>query len=56
MAEQAIAVPHKWIASTFGRMTEADLQAFEKLGSARRAARHRARAGDAGCGGGDKLQ
>jgi MarR family transcriptional regulator, organic hydroperoxide resistance regulator len=29
MAERAIAVQHKWIASTLGRMTEADLEAFE---------------------------
>ena len=29
MAERAIAVQHKWIASTFERMTEADLEALE---------------------------
>ncbi len=29
MAESAIAVQHKWIASTLGRMTEADLEALE---------------------------
>jgi DNA-binding MarR family transcriptional regulator len=29
MAEQAIIVQHRWIASTLGRMTEADLEAFE---------------------------
>jgi len=29
MAERAIIVQHKWIASTLGRMTEADLEALE---------------------------
>ena len=29
MAERAIAVQYKWIASTVGRMTEADLEALE---------------------------
>jgi MarR family transcriptional regulator, organic hydroperoxide resistance regulator len=29
MAEKAIAVQHKWIASTFGRMSDADLEALE---------------------------
>jgi MarR family transcriptional regulator, organic hydroperoxide resistance regulator len=29
MAERAIAVQYKWIASTFGRMAEADLEALE---------------------------
>src|SRR5208337_2421218 len=29
MAERAIVVQHKWIASTLGRMTEADLEALE---------------------------
>ena len=28
-AERAIAVQHRWIASTFGRMTDADLEALE---------------------------
>jgi len=30
MADRAIAVQHKWIASTLGRMAEGDLQALEK--------------------------
>ncbi len=30
MAERAIAVQHKWIASTLGRMAEGDLEALEK--------------------------
>jgi MarR family transcriptional regulator, organic hydroperoxide resistance regulator len=29
MAEKAIAVQHRWIASTFGRLSEADLEALE---------------------------
>ena len=29
MAEKAIAVQHKWIASTLGRLSEADLEALE---------------------------
>jgi MarR family transcriptional regulator, organic hydroperoxide resistance regulator len=29
MAEKAIAVQHRWIASTLGRLSEADLEAFE---------------------------
>ena len=29
MAERAIAVQHRWIASTLGRMAEADLEALE---------------------------
>jgi MarR family transcriptional regulator, organic hydroperoxide resistance regulator len=29
MAERAIAVQHRWIASTLGRMTDADLEALE---------------------------
>ncbi len=29
MAEKAISVQHKWIASTLGRMTESDLEALE---------------------------
>ena len=30
MAEKAIAVQHRWIASTLGRLSEADLEAFER--------------------------
>jgi hypothetical protein len=29
MAERALAVQHRWIASTLGRMAEADLEALE---------------------------
>jgi DNA-binding MarR family transcriptional regulator len=29
MAERAIAVQHRWIASTLGRMAESDLEALE---------------------------
>ena len=29
MAEKAIAVQHRWIASTLGRLSEADLEALE---------------------------
>ena len=29
MAEKAIAVQHRWIASTLGRMADADLEALE---------------------------
>jgi DNA-binding MarR family transcriptional regulator len=29
MAEKAIAVQHQWVASIFGRLSEADLEAFE---------------------------
>ena len=29
MAEKALAVQHRWIASTLGRMAEADLEALE---------------------------
>ena len=30
MAEKAIVVQHRWIASTLGRMTDADLEALER--------------------------
>ena len=49
MAETAIAVQHRWIASTLGRMAEPDLEALEAKLVALQG--HRPRGGDAGAGG-----
>ena len=58
MAETAIAVQHRWIASTLGRMAEPDLEALEAklvalrdiVREAEAPSRRQRRRGEAGCG------